>query len=52
MTEYVSKCHGKKVYETETTSGVTGRVLGKINVCTKCHKPCEVIEKPLAKEDE
>jgi len=48
--EYVSKCCGAKVYETETTSGLTGRVLGKINACDECHKPCEAIEKPMAEE--
>jgi len=51
--EYVSKCCGGDVkWEVDTYSTHT-QACGELKgfICQRCHKPCEIIEKPSAKEE-
>lgn len=45
----ISDCCGAEIYSSEAYCGLTGRVLGELKVCSKCHKPCHLKPK---EEDE
>lgn len=50
MTEYVSKCHGLPVRQWAKIQGAISTYI--LYRCLGCGKTCEVIEKPLAKEED
>ena len=43
MSEYVSKCHGAKIYWREISYGTHDHDL--VRYCEKCKEPCEVVAK-------